>query len=129
VLRLIRTSRRMAVLIISLCVVAVAAVGTAAYGWYYKHYAWPRKIQVEVLGEAIVDHKSFRSVEGSAHWGQGMFRWQYDAPTAVDSAWTKYCGAQPIQHCEFVVPGRPEAEVETSVSYKNGVITIEEWWM
>jgi len=129
VLRLFRTSRRIKVVSVTLCAVAVAALGVAAYDWYYRHYVWPREIQVEVLGEVIVEHNLLRSFEGSAHWGQGTFRWQYIAPTTSGSAWKKYCGVQPIEHCEFVVPGKPEAEVETSVSYKNGVITIEEWWM
>ena len=114
---------------VALCAVAIAAVGVASYGWYYEHYAWPQKIQVEVLGEVIVDHKSFRSFEGNAHWGQGMFRWKFTAPGDLGSAWMKYCGSQPIERCEFVLPGKPEEEVKTSVSYKNGVITIEEWWM
>jgi hypothetical protein len=107
----------------------VIVVGTSAYSWYSKHYAWPRKIQIEVLGEVIVSHDSLRKFEGNAHFGQGMFRWTYDAPSAAGSAWTKYCASQDVKVCSFVELGAPEDQVETSVSYKDGVVTIEEWWL
>jgi hypothetical protein len=111
--------------------VGCLAVGsvTAGYSWYYRHYAWPRKIQIEVLGEVIVSHDSFRSFEGSAHFGQGMFRWTYVAPNALGSTWAKYCVQQAVHDCSFIKQGEPEDQVKTSVSYKDGIVTIEEWWM
>jgi hypothetical protein len=111
----------------SACVVLGA--GVAAYGWYNDQYVWPQKIQIEVLGEVIVAHDSLRSFEGYAHWGQGMYRWTYDARNATDSAWMKYCASQVVEHCQFTRHGDPEKQVKTSVSYKDGVVTIEESWM
>ena len=125
----VRTSRRRKITLIGLGVGIVAVAGMALYSWYYEHYAWPRKIQVEILGEVIVDHSSFESFEGAGHFGQGMFRWKYAVPLATGGPWMKYCGSQAVEKCEFVLPGKPEGEVVTSVSYKNGVVTIEEWWM
>ena len=61
------------------CGGVVIAAGFEAYGWYYNHYAWPRKIQIELLGEVIVTHDTLRS-----------------------------------RH---------------KLSYTEGVVTIEEWWM
>jgi hypothetical protein len=124
-----RTSRRRKITLAGLCVGIAAVTGLATHGWYYDHYEWPRKIQVEVLGEVVVDHSSFRSFEGNAHWGQGMFRWKYTVPPAPGSAWMKYCGSQAIEKCEYVMRGQPEDDVMTYVSYKDGVLTIEEWWM
>jgi len=124
-----RTSEWRKILLISLAVCVVAATGVAAYTWYYEHYEWPRKIQTEILGQVIVDHSSFQSFEGSSHWGQGMFRWRYTAPPAAVNDWRKYCGSQAIEKCEFILSGQPEEDVKTSVSYKDGVVTIEEWWM
>ena len=109
------------------CVAVGACV--AAYSWYDRQIAWPRKIQVEILGEEIVSHSLLRSYEGSAAMGQGMFRWTYVAPEAPGSTWTKFCPSQVIDGCEFTKLGKPEDQVETSVSYKDGVVTIEEWWM
>jgi hypothetical protein len=107
----------------------VITAGFEAYGWYYNHYAWPRKIQIGLLGEVIVTHDTLRSFEGVAHYGQGMFRWKYAAPRAANSAWMKYCPTQDIEHCQFIRHGAPTNQVDTSVSYTDGVVTIEEWWM
>jgi hypothetical protein len=124
-----RLTGRWRIAVIALGIVVVAVAGVSAHGWYYDHYVWPRKIQLEVLGEVIVDHTTFLSFEDTVHWGQGFYRWKFAAPRAPGSAWMKYCGSKPTASCEFVLPGNPEARVETSVSYKDGVITIEEWWM
>jgi len=101
----------------------------AAYSWYDKQFAWPRKIQIEILGEEIVTHDSLRGYEGSAAYGQGMFRWTYVAPKAPGSTWMKHCPSHVVEGCKFTKRGKPEAQVETSISYKDGLVTIEEWWM
>ena len=122
-------SRRWKIGIVAIAACLGIAACIAAYSWYDEQYAWPRKIQIEILGEEIVTHGSFRSYEGSAAYGQGMFRWTYLAPTAPGSAWIKLCPSQVVEGCEFTRVGKPADQVETSVSYKKGVVTIEEWWM
>jgi hypothetical protein len=112
---------------VSGCVVICASLW--AWGWYNEQYAWPRKIQIELLGEVIVAHDSLRSFEGSAHWGVGRFRWTHVAPSNPGSAWMKLCPSQVTEDCEFIRHGKPEDQVRTSVSYKDGVVTIEEWWL
>lgn len=79
----------------------VGACVAAAYSWYDERYAWPRRIQIEILGEEIVTY----------------------------STWMKHCPSQVVEGCEFTKFAKPEDLVETSVSYKNGLVTIEEWWM
>ena len=118
---------KIAIIVVAGCL-ALGAV-TTAYSWYNRHYAWPRKIQMEVLGEVIVSHDSLRSFEGDAHYGEGMFRWTYVVPTTAASALTKYCASQPVEGCQFIKHGEPEDQVSTSVSFKDGIVTIEEWWM
>ena len=117
--------------IATLAITGCLGVGAciAAYGWYDERYAWPRKIQIEILGEEIVTHESLRSYEASAAYGQGIFRWTYVAPSAPGSRWMKHCPSQVVEGCEFTKAGSPGDQVKTSVSYKDGVVTIEEWWM
>jgi hypothetical protein len=117
------------IVIALVCGLLVIGAAIAAHGWYHEQYSWPRKIQMEVLGEVIVDHDSLLSFEGSAHWGQGMFRWTYAVPRGTPGALQRYCPRQTLLHCEFVKHGKPEEEVTTSVSFKEGMVTIEEWWM
>lgn len=125
--RIVANRRSIVIGAIAGCLIFGACV--AGYQWYYKQYAWPRQIQVALLGEEIVTHDSLRSYEGSAAYGQGMFRWKYTAPSAPGSAWMKHCPSQIVQGCEFTKLGKPEDEVETSVSYKDGIVTIQEWWL
>ena len=122
-------SRRWKIATVALAGCLGVGACVAGYSWYDERYAWPRRIQIEILGEEIVTHDTLRSYEGSAAYGQGMFRWIYVVPKVPGGAWAKHCPLQVVEGCEFTKLGKPEDQVETSVSYKEGVVTIEEWWM
>jgi hypothetical protein len=125
----VRKVRRYRVAVGLVLALVTIASGVYARGWYYERFVWPKKIQMEVLGEVLVSHDSLRDFEGSLHRGQGMLRWTYDMPSASMSMLAKYCDGSPAERCHFVKQGEPEPEVKTSVSYKNRLVVVEEWWL
>ena len=124
-----RKDRRFRIAVGAALALVLVGIGVYVRGWYYERFTWPKKIQMEVLGEVLVSHDSLRDFEGSLHWGQGMLRWTYAMPSANMSMLTKYCDGRPAERCHFVRQGEPETEVKTSVSYKDGLVVVEEWWL
>ena len=115
-----------------LVVGGVAAGATAvtlfALNWYDTRVKWPSRIQRELLGREIASYKSLTGFEGFSHYGQGAFTWSYEV-TLPDAAAATFCAGSSPATCHFQRTGRPERNVETSVVYDGGRLTIEEAWL
>jgi hypothetical protein len=121
-------TKRTKFLAIAAVTIAATIVGTYGWMWVHTRVRWPLRIQRELLGREIVGYRSLAHYDGSAHWGQGSFRWTYQLilPNALAK---ELCQSQPAESCHFERQGSPEHNVDTYIVYDHGRLTIEEWWM
>ena len=121
-------TRRTKVLAIAAVAIVAAIAGTCVWMWVDTRVRWPLRIQHELLGREIVGYGSLTQYEGSAHWGQGSFRWTYQfiLPSSLTG---ELCQGQRTESCHFERRGSPEHNVDTYIVYDHGRLTIEEWWM
>jgi hypothetical protein len=114
-------------LIAVVCLVGIGGAAAGTYDWYYKRYLWPADIQDHLFGDRLVDASTLLKCEGSAAWGQGMFRWTYRIDIS-DGRLRKLCGSQPLGTCRFVKVRHLKSGVDLDATYVGGVLTLEEWW-
>lgn len=116
-----------------LLIVALAGivlVGAALWGWnwQYRRYAWPKEIQTSVLGVQVVGSDELMSSEGFSAYGEGMFRWMYRVSPEDFIPLAQYCNGQEVSACQFTRTKRLSDGVVQSVTYAEGVLTVEELW-
>lgn len=114
-------------LLMSVAGLTVIAAAWSSWTWYYRSFVWPREIQTSILGSPIVDGRSLLGREGYSHYGEGMFRWRYRIYDG-NSELARHCPDQRLTDCEFTKSRRVSAGVVQSITYSDGVLTVEEVW-
>lgn len=109
---------------------AILLLGAALWGWnwHYRRDVWPKEIQASVLGAQVVGPDELASSEGFSAYGEGAFRWTYRIGTKDLMALAEYCNGQELETCRFTKSKRLNDGVVQSVTYSDGVLTIEEIW-
>jgi hypothetical protein len=109
---------------------ACLALFAAVYSlhWYQSRITRPALIQREVLGREITSYGQLTTYEGSGAYGEGLWRWIYRLP--VSNEWSSLCQRGTDKGaCEFSrtrqVPGQ---EIQETVEYSSGKLTITEIW-
>lgn len=119
------TGRRIFALFVIAAIVLAGAV--YARGYYNFRYAWPRKVQKEVLGFEIADPSRLVSKEGRASYGQGLHRWRYNVdPTSARLK--QLCEPQPVETCKIGRSRTVAKGVDLTVDIDAGIITVSEEW-
>jgi hypothetical protein len=113
---------------ISLTVVAFGVAMVAAQNWYYTRIIWPRRIQIELLCREMATHSHLLRYEGFSHFGQGAYRRTYRIEPK-DTNTRELCGILPVLTCRLERRGNPQPNVQTSLLYEHGSMTIEEAWL
>ena len=113
-----------------LCAIAgIIIIGLYAQYWYDTRITQPALIQREVLGQQIASRSQLQTYEGSGAYGQGLWRWTYQVP--VGKTWPALCEpkSEAGETCKFSrsrkVPGQ---EIQDTIEYSSGKLTITEIW-
>jgi hypothetical protein len=117
---------RMYVLVASVACSALAGL-YVAHNWYYRRYVWPCEIQQQLLGGLLAPSNSLLEYDGYSHYGQGAFRWRYKVEQH-SKLLGKLCGNQRLDQCVFHRTRMLSDDLTQSVSYRSGVLTVEEDW-
>jgi hypothetical protein len=121
----VRRSLRIGIAVTSVCVVIIS--GELFRERYYERHTWPKKIQVELLGRAIVTSTELQRFESSRTMRGSSFSWFY-RPGSNREDLTQYCPNQSLQTCTFAREGHPENRVTTYIYMESGVVNIQEVW-
>ena len=65
--------------------------------------------------------------DGFSAYGEGVFRWNYKIPPDAEKL-RLICGHQGATACRFMKSKRLNDGVAQSVTYADGLLTVEEVW-
>lgn len=101
-------------------------IGFVLYNWYYTRYLWPADIQRSVTGVELALPSALSNYDGFSAYGQGAHQWRYD--TVENPRLRQMCSPTPVSRCRFSKTRRLSSDVEQTVSFKAGVLIVEEVW-
>lgn len=110
---------------------AVGGVCLAAASWGYdRHYfgaIWPETVQKEVVGTTLVTEDALIASERHFAMGEGFARWRYRVE-GQNPALRHLCGTTDLPRCSFTKSRQIEEGVGLTVTFSEGILTVEEWW-
>jgi hypothetical protein len=121
----VKRALRIGLTVTSVCVVIIS--GEVLRERHYERHTWPKKIQVELLGHAIVTSTELQRFESSRTMRGSSFSWLY-RPGLSRQDLTQYCPNQSLQTCVFAKEGHPENRVTTYIFMESGMVNIQEVW-
>ncbi len=108
-----------------LVLVSAVAMG---WNWHYRRHVWPKEIQAGVLGAQVVGSDELTTSEGFSAYGEGVFRWTYRISAADRTSLAQYCKGQELSDCRFSMSRQLNDGVFQSVTYRHGMLPVEEVW-
>lgn len=121
-----RVNRRF--LLAALTAILLLSVTLFVWNWHCRRYAWPQEIQISVLGVQVARCDELVSSEGFSAYGQGVFRWTYRIAAKGSSPLAQFCYGHGPDTCQFSKTKRLNDGVVQSVTYDDGMLTVEEIW-